>query len=151
MNQIISFILQLIVFKKAMSKQQAAYGYAMQAVTKAKGYAVLTGGIVVAAFFLVLSLVVFVLDIGLQIDRQGFVKASGLMLSAGIFLALAIVVFLGSYIPLLIKQNKKVEPPPVVDPLEPWLNLAEEYLNQLLRNLSQNPPVPPQPPASGQP
>lgn len=134
MVKLISFLLQLLLLRKNIQQQQAM-AFAQSKVHKAKGYAFAGVGSFFAIFFLVVAIVVAIIDLGLQLDRNGDVHFSGLMISSVIFVGLSVILFALGWIPLFA-GSKPEEPPAQTAATDPWLALAEEFLTEVLKQLN---------------
>lgn len=133
---------QLFAMKKSFSKTHSAVDYVEENLTKARGYFVFTIGCVVASLFLLISVVVAIISAGLQIEKQGFLSFSGLMISASIFFAIAIVGYLISFISLSIQKQKMLERARLKEQLRnehaPLNHWVEEILKQILTNVTKS-------------
>ena len=141
----ISFILQMLMLKKSFSKSMSTLEYVQRTADRARGYFLFTVGAAVSALFFMTSLIVAVIGIGLQIEQQGYVRFSGLMVSATIFLILALGIFFISLI-LLGFQKKKIAEEIMArqkqSSTSSLMPMLEEILKQILVNLANpKPPV----------
>ena len=145
MTKWISLALQILMWKKSLTKSASAMEYVERVAEQARGYFLFMVGAIVSAVFLLTSLITAVISVGLQIEQKGEVGFSGLMISASIFLAIALVVFAISSV-LLVVQKQKMEERKRLREQQNNSNtmwpLVEEVLKQVLVNLSKPKPAP---------
>ena len=141
----ISFALQMFMLKKSFTKSVSTLEYVQRTADRVRGYFLFAMGSAISAIFLVTGLVVAVIGIGLQIEQQGYVKFSGLMISATIFFILALGIFFISLI-LLGFQKKKMAEEILARQKQSsssaLVPMFEEILKQILMNLSTPKPAP---------
>ena len=139
MGKWISIIMQLYLWQKSLSKSNEIIDFAQRSLDHAKGYALAGIGLFASAFFLVAGLVTAIVQIGLQLERDGHLSFGGLMISSAIFFAISLFFALVSFIPLLMAKKTTTTPKtePQAFQLESLYPLVEEFLKQLIHNLSQ--------------
>ena len=137
----ILFASQMLALKKSFSKSASAFNYVEHTIERARGYFLFSIGCVVSGLFLMASMIVAVIGIGLQTEQHGTISFSGLMISAAILLALSIGFFLLSLLVLIFQKQKisekkkaQVEEQKAHHPIQPWI---EEVLKQVLVNLTK--------------
>lgn len=141
MAKLISFILQIVLLKRSFSKTTSPLDYVERASEKARGYFLFSIGSIIGLIFLLISIVVAIISIGLQIEQHGVINFSGLMISASIFFAISLFSFFVSSILLVIQKQKMLEKQREREREQASqsqvMPLVEEILKQLLNNLSQ--------------
>ena len=137
----ILFASQMLALKKSFSKSASAFNYVEHTIERARGYFLFSIGCVVSGLFLMASIIVAVIGIGLQSEQHGTISFSGLMISATILLALATGFFLLSLLVLILQKQKILEKKKAQDEeqkshhsIQPWF---EEVLKQVLVNLAK--------------
>lgn len=131
----VGFALQLLMLKKSMDKTRSSIGQLENAAFHLKKLMVFFLGAFVSALFLVISLVVAIVDLGLQIDRGAGIALSGLMISALAFLGISAVCAMLS---ALYLARKRVAPPaaPPTDSLPlpglDWIDVADRLMKSFL-------------------
>lgn len=137
----ITFALQLLMLKKSFTRSVSTMDYIQQTAERARGYFLFAIGSSVSALFLMTSLIVAVIGVGLQIEQQGEIQFSGLIVSATIFMILSLTIFLVSLV-LLGFQKKKMAEEILAKSKQTSQTalgpLLEEILKQILLNLSQS-------------
>jgi hypothetical protein len=140
MVKLISFVFQMILLKKSFSKTAAPFEHLERAAIKARGYFLFTIGCAISLVFLTLSLVVAIISVGLQIEKNGGISFSGLMISAAIFLAVSIFLFMISSILLVLQKQKmfdRLQSQVIEQATGSTITpLVEEILKQFLKNLT---------------
>ncbi len=137
----ISFALQLLALKKTFTQSSSALDYVQKTAQAARSYFLFTLGCIVASVFLLISLVVAIIGVGLQIESTGTISFTGLMISAVLFLAISIFFFVISSVALVIQKQRLIEKQRLAEQArakEPSLgHFIEEILKQILVNLAQ--------------
>jgi large-conductance mechanosensitive channel len=139
MFKVISFVAQLLMLKKTLTKSSSALDYIEKASDRVRGYFLFAVGTVIAVIFLLVALIVTVIGIGTQIEQHGYVSFNGLMISATIFLVIAVVIFLISVILLSVQKQKMAERKRLKEQMAEQSSmkpLMEEILKQILVNLT---------------
>jgi hypothetical protein len=137
----ISFALQLFALKKTFTQSTSALDYVQRTAQTARSYFLFTVGCTVASLFLLISLVVAIIAVGLQIENSGAISFTGLMISAVLFLAISVFFYIISTIALVIQKQRLIETQRLAEQArasESGLGqLIEEILKQILVNLSK--------------
>lgn len=137
----ISFALQLLALKKNFTQSSSALDYVQKTAQAARSYFLFTLGCIVASVFLLISLVVAIIGVGLQIESTGTIRFTGLMISAVLFLAISIFFIVISSVALVIQKQRLIEKQRLAEQArakEPSLgHFIEEILKQILVNLAQ--------------
>lgn len=137
----ISFILQIVALKKTFTKSTSAIELIERRIEAARSYFLFTIGCVVASLFLLISLVVAVIGAGLQIENNGAISFTGLMISAAIFLAISFFFYFISTLALIIQKQKRLERQRIIEEARTKDSgiapLVEEILKQILTNLEK--------------
>lgn len=141
MMKLISFALQMLLLKKSFSKTASPLDYIERTGEKARGYFLFSIGCLIGMIFLLIALVVAVIAVGLQIEQNGTISFTGLMISATIFLALSVFIFIVSSILLVIQKQKMLERIRAKEREQASMGshispLVEEILKQILVNLA---------------
>jgi putative copper export protein len=132
----ISLILQFLSLRKSMQESRAMIEALQNALERAKRFLMGFLGIFFAAVLLFSGFLVAVIELGLQIDRDGHLSYSGLMVSATILFALGLILALLS---LLLARSHRgaVEPEPRQESREDKIReLVEEFLVVFLTQLA---------------
>lgn len=136
-----SFVLQLIALKKTFSKSNSAIEFIERSVQTARSYFLFTAGCIVASVFLLIAVIVAIIGAGLQIEHNGGISFTGLMISAALFLAISIFFYFISTIALVVQRQKQIERQRLAEQArmsEPGVApLLEEILKQILKNLAK--------------
>jgi hypothetical protein len=144
-------ILQVLSLRKSMHESHALIEAAHAMAERAKRFLISFLGVFFAAIFLFSGFLVAVIELGLQIDRDGHISFSGLMISATILFAFGFVLTLFS---LLLAV---AHPPPPKKPVErepsredKIKELIEEFLVVFLTQLAtkRNAPSDPEKPTA---
>lgn len=131
----ISLLFQFINLRKNLDESKAILEAAKAIAEKAKRYLITFVGLIFAVFFLITSLVLAIIEIGLQIDSQSFLHFSGLMISSTILAGIGICVLLISL--LLGQATNAVLPQEKHHPKEDQIKeLLEEFIITFLTKLS---------------
>jgi hypothetical protein len=131
----VSLLLQLLALRRGVHESHSMLETARLYAEKGKRAAAALVVALLAALFFFASLVVAVLEIGLQIDRHNGLAYSGLMVSATIFAGLGLALLLGAW---LVGQPASPPPPPPPNPrAERIKDLLEEFLVNFLQGLSK--------------
>lgn len=137
----LSFGLQLFALKKTFTKSTSAVEFVERSVETARSYFLFTIGCIVASLFLLISLVVAIIGIGLQIENSGGVSFTGLMISATLFLAISVFFYVISTVALVIQKQKRFERQRLVEQQRASESgiapVVEEILKQILVNLAK--------------
>lgn len=139
MFKVISFVAQLLMLKKTLTKSSSALDYVEKTSERVRGYFLFSVGSVIAVIFLMIALVVAIIGVGLQIEQHGFVSFNGLMISSTIFLVISVIVFLISAILLSVQKQKMAERLRLKEEMASSSSikpLMEEILKQILVNLT---------------
>ena len=137
----ISFALQIFALKKTFTKSTSAIELVERRIEIARSYFLFTIGCIVASLFLLIALVVAVIGAGLQIENNGAVSFTGLMISATIFLTISVFFYVISVVALVIQKQRRLERQRIIEQARSadsgMASLVEEILKQILTNLAK--------------
>lgn len=138
MGKWISILMQIYIWQRSLSKSNEIIDFAQRKLAYIKGFALAGIGFLASAFFFVTGLVTAIIQVGLQMERDGHVSFSGLMISSVIFFGIALFLALASFIPLVL-ANKEIPAKPEPQPfqVESLFPILEEFLRQVVQNLSK--------------
>lgn len=139
MFKIISFVAQVLMLKKTLTKSSSALDYIEKTSERVRGYFLFSVGCVIAVIFLMVALIVAIIGIGTQIEQHGFVSFNGLMISATIFLVISVVIFIISAVLLSVQKQRMAERLRLKEEMAASSSmkpLMEEILKQILVNLT---------------
>lgn len=122
----ISLLLQLLALRKTAHHSSAMLDAAKNMAERGKRTFVSVMVLVMSGLFFFSALLVAVIDLGLQIDRDGALSYSGLMISATILLVIGLLLVVVSML-----VNRASAPPP---PPPPRSSEREEKIKELLEN-----------------
>lgn len=141
MLKLITILLQIFALNKTFSKSTTAIDFFERSVQTARSYFLFTVGCIIASVFLLVALIVAIIGVGLQIEQQGAISFTGLMISATLFLVISIFFFIVSTIALIVQKQRRLERQKAIEAARaaqsPLGTLFEEILKQILNNLSQ--------------
>ncbi len=141
MFKLLSFALQLLALKNTFTKSNSAIEFVERNVQTARSYFLFTVGCIVASVFLLISVIVAIIGAGLQIEHNGGISFTGLMISASLFLAISMFFYFISMIALSVQKQKQLERQRSAEQSrksEPGVApLLEEILKQILKNLAK--------------
>ena len=107
----ISFAIQLLALKKTFTQSTSAMEYVERSAQTARSYFLFTIGCIIASLFLLISLVVAIIGVGLQIENSGTISFTGLMISAVLFLVISVFFYILSAIALIMQKQRLSERP----------------------------------------
>lgn len=140
MIKLLSFALQIFLLKKSFSNTTSPTEFIERSTEKARGYFLFSVGCLIGVIFLLVAIVVAILSIGLQIENDGGIAFTGLMISASLFLAIGVFVFVVSTILLLLQKQKMLELQRAQEKEQfsgtGIAPLVEQILKQILSNIS---------------
>lgn len=134
MMRFIFVALQLMLFKKSMDKTQSSIHQLENVFIHLKKLMLFFIGIFCSALFAIFSLIVAVVDIGLQLDKSGGISMSGLMWSSLIFAGISVFFALVSASYLSLKRKKErasIQQDSSVPSVE-WVDIANKLLQAFL-------------------
>ena len=141
MFKLMSFALQLFALKKTFTKSNSAIEFVERSVQSARSYFLFTVGCIVASVFLLIALVVSIIGAGLQIEHNGAISFTGLMISAALFLAISVFFYFISMIALVVQRQRQLERQRAAEHARTSeagvAPLLEEILKQILKNLAK--------------
>ena len=136
----ISFAIQLLALKKTFTQSTSAMEYVERSAQTARSYFLFTIGCIIASLFLLISLVVAIIGVGLQIENSGTISFTGLMISAVLFLVISVFFYILSAIALIMQKQRLSERRRLAEQAKASASgvshLFEEILKQILNNLS---------------